>query len=167
MSLPKDTHNTLTEQQRNCPHPNVRVTVMTPPDPKNNNRKMVMSVCDACKASFWRVGKDGEDAIIDGGAGCVECNSKGSDLNMLRGVATAAVVEPTPAVDMSETAKDDYKKLFTGRDTTLIISHDNDPKFQSFPQYSPNFPPKEGEETAAEDSRSLYDASKGRVRKVK
>lgn len=169
----------LTEEQRNCPHPNI-VEVPTPPtDSQDHKRPLELSQCDLCGTLFSR--HDNNRIVNPGGddGECVDCESKGvNHIDMLRGVvaknsnngsvvkSTGAIMSPPSGATVTIKQDDDYSRLFTGRDTTLVISHDNDPKFQKFPQYSPNFPPKPGEKTAAEDSRSLYDASKGRVRKL-
>lgn len=135
--------NILTEQQLNCPHPDIEVMVMTPPDP--DGKRMVMSMCHTCQAVFWKLGKDGNNNIVDSDYDCVECHSKGADLNMLRGVTTAADTPPSPPVEEEEKAAPP-PIISSDRISDIIISHDeDDPKFQRYPQYAPGYQPKDGD----------------------
>lgn len=144
----------LTKKQLNCPHPNIRVTHTTEPDSgghKDNGK--VFSICDTCGAQFWNiVGSSEENHIIgnDGSEKCVDCESKGipSHMDMLRGT-TAATPSPPETATTSKDPAPPPIKISNDRISNIIVSHDeNDPKFQRFPQYAPNYPPKGGDEEA-------------------
>lgn len=137
----------LTKKQQNCPHPNPRVTAMTPPNPRNGDKRIIMMVCDGCNVPLYRVGSSssssGDDEaphVID--TGCVECDSKGKSSNTS---ITTTVMDD----DNEPVAPEKHPVNISGGRgtmTDIIISHDiNDPKFQRYPQYSPDYPPKDGE----------------------
>ena len=159
MSVTKTT-STLNEEQNNCPHPNIEVMMMTPEDPKTGKR-MVMSMCRTCNAIFWKSGKDGNNNIITDFHGCVECNSKNADLNMLRGVTAAADTPPSPPVEEEEKAAPP-PIISSDRISDIIISHDeDDPKFQRYPQYAPGYQPKDGDEEVDKRGNPVNRKKKG------
>lgn len=140
----------LTEQQLNCPHPNIRVTHTMEPDSGSHNGNVygkVFSICDTCGAQFWNTLGEEEYHIIgyDDSKKCVDCESKGiSHMDMLRGTAT-----PMSTPEEAVTKDTAPPKISSDNISNIIVSHDiNDPKFQRHPQYSPHYPPKGGDEEA-------------------